>query len=92
MAADAAIPTRPAEDHVSGERCGPDVEPRAVSSPPGADIIDKTREYWRCRTGLPVSGEDAREAARNIVAFVQLLSTWDADHCTQADGAATEEA
>jgi hypothetical protein len=41
-----------------------------------ADYLDATREFWQARTGRPLSREDAREMAHNLLGFFRVLREW----------------
>lgn len=41
------------------------------------EVIDETRRFWEASTGEKLTDEDAREAIRNIIAFLDLLAEWE---------------
>jgi hypothetical protein len=45
-------------------------------SPDGSDYLDATREFWQTRTDRPLSREDAREMAHNLLGFFSVLREW----------------
>ena len=41
------------------------------------NFLDYTAEFWKHRTGKSMSSEQAREAAANVVGFIQTLARWE---------------
>lgn len=42
------------------------------------DLITETQEFWKERTGVELTKDEAREALQNMAAFVALVSEWSA--------------
>jgi hypothetical protein len=40
------------------------------------DYIEATRDFWQARTDRPLSREDAREMAHNLLGFFEVLREW----------------
>ena len=41
------------------------------------NFLDETAAFWERRTGALMSGEQAREAAANVVGFIKTLARWE---------------
>ena len=50
----------------------------SLSRPHAKASIAETQEFWRRRTGVDVTEDEAREALENMAAFVALVSGWSA--------------
>jgi len=42
-----------------------------------SQLIARTRETWQPRATCPLSDEDAREIAENVMGFFRLLLEWE---------------
>jgi hypothetical protein len=55
------------------------------SSPEHSRVcLEATQRFWEERTGEHLSDEDAREAIRNVSAFIDLLASWERANSTGA--------
>lgn len=45
-------------------------------SEPRQEFLDETRRFWQKRTERPLSLEDARQIAANVVGVFQVLAQW----------------
>ena len=43
----------------------------------GQRFVDRSHEFWKERTGKPLSQEEHREAVQNLTGFFRLLLAWD---------------
>lgn len=55
--------------------------------------IARTRQVWQSRTGRDLCADDARQIARNLAGFFQILMEWsDAERrCAANDNAGTNK-
>ena len=42
-----------------------------------ADLVQETIGFWEQRSGIQVSGEEARQMIESIFGYFKLLSEWD---------------
>ncbi len=57
-------------------RSDSDVEP-SVYFDPSPELLQEFNEWHKSRTGETLSEDDAKEAIRNMVGFVEVLHEWD---------------
>lgn len=54
-------------------------ERRTAETMSNEALIDYTIEFWTRYSGRPMTREEAREAIRNIVGYIDTLARWDVE-------------